>query len=221
MRGIFVTGTDTDVGKTFVATSLAKQLTADGIRVIPRKPIESGCQLINAELHPADAIALKSAAVYGGDLSEVCPYRFKPALSPVRAAQMDKQHISIHQLSLACKHKTNDGFVIIEGAGGFYSPLAEDGLNADLAVELQLPVLLVSNNELGCINQTLLTVEAISNRNLTIAAVIINDKEQDKNQDMNNAEDLRKYINAPIYTIAHAQPNKEVLEQLSQYLLKL
>ena len=221
MRGIFVTGTGTDVGKTFVATLLAKQLTADGIRVIPRKPIESGCQLINTELHPADAIALKSAAGYEGDLSEVCRYRFKPALSPARAAQMADQHISIQQLSLACKQKSNDGFVIIEGAGGFYSPLAEDGLNADLAVELQLPVLLVSNNELGCINQTLLTVEAISNRNLTIAAVVLNNKEPDKNPDMNNVEDLREHIDAPIYTIAHSQANKEVLEQLSQHLLNL
>ncbi|MCK4704269.1 MAG: dethiobiotin synthase [Gammaproteobacteria bacterium] len=221
MRGIFVTGTDTDVGKTFVATLLAKQLTANGLSVIPRKPIESGCQRINDELLPADASALKSAAAYAGDLADVCPYRFEPALSPVRAASMDKQKITIEQLSDACKHTSEAGFLLVEGAGGFYSPLAEDGLNADLAEALQLPVLLVANDKLGCINQILLTVEAISNRGLKLAAVALNNKQAEKDLDMNNAEDLREHIDTPIYTIAYAQSNDATLENLSQYIQTL
>ncbi|MES0327929.1 MAG: dethiobiotin synthase [Gammaproteobacteria bacterium] len=221
MRGIFVSGTDTDVGKTFVATLLAKQLTANGLTVIPRKPIESGCQRINGELLPADASALKSAAAYAGDLADVCPYRFEPALSPVRAASMDKQKITIEQLSDACKHTSEAGFLLVEGAGGFYSPLAEDGLNADLAEALQLPVLLVANDKLGCINQILLTVEAISNRGLKLAAVVLNAKDPQNNLDMNNAEDLREHIDTPIYTIAYAQSNDATLENLSQYIQTL
>lgn len=221
MRGIFVSGTDTDVGKTFVATLLAKQLTTNGTTVIPRKPIESGCQRINGELFPADAIALKSAADYAGDLADVCPYRFEPALSPVRAASMDNQKITIEQLSVACKHSSEDGFLLVEGAGGFYSPLAEDGLNADLAEALQLPVLLVANDRLGCINQILLTVEAISNRGLKLAAVILNAKDPQNNLDMNNAEDLREHIDKPIYTLAYAKNNGEPLKDLSNYLQSL
>ena len=221
MRGIFVTGTNTDVGKTFVATLLAKQLTANGLSVIPRKPIESGCQRNNGELLPADAIALKSAAAYDGDLADVCPYRFEPALSPVRAASMDKQKVTPEQLCDACKHTSEDGFLLVEGAGGFYSPLAEDGLNADLAEALQLPVLLVASDRLGCINQILLTAEAISNRGLKLAAVVLNTRDQQNNLDMNNAEDLRALINAPIYTTTHVENNRQAIKELSYYLQTL
>jgi dethiobiotin synthetase len=220
MRGVFVTGTDTDVGKTFVATALARQLTANGVTVIPRKPIESGCQIINGELLPADAIALKSTSAYGGDLSEVCPYRFEATLSPVRAARMENQTVTIEQLNQACTY-ADAGFLMVEGAGGFYSPLADDGLNADLAEKLQLPVLLVANDRLGCINQILLTTEAISNRELKLAAVVLNAKDQQSNSNMNNADDLREYLEAPVYTLAHAHDNKEIIEGLSNYLQSL
>ncbi|MDH5612508.1 MAG: dethiobiotin synthase [Gammaproteobacteria bacterium] len=221
MRGIFVTGTDTDVGKTYVATLLAAQLTTSGIKIIPRKPIESGCSPQHGELIPSDASALKTAANYQGDLSEVCSYRFEPALSPVRAARMAQQKITIEQLSHVCKHNTGDGFVLVEGAGGFYSPLAEDGLNADLAAALQLPVLLVAHDRLGCINQILLTAEAIAHRGLRLAAIVLNAKDQKNNSAMDNAEDLREHIDAPIYTFAYAQNNDDVIEGLGKYLQTL
>ncbi|MDH5387213.1 MAG: dethiobiotin synthase [Gammaproteobacteria bacterium] len=220
MRGIFVTGTDTDVGKTYVATLLAAQLVKNSIRVIPKKPIESGCQNKDSKIIPADATALKQAATYEGDLSDVCAYRFVAALSPVRAARMENQKITIRQLDQACKY-TGDGFALIEGAGGFYSPLAADGLNADLAEALQLPVLLVANDRLGCINQILLTVEAISNRGLQLVAIVLNAKESQENSDMNNEEDLREYIDTPIYAISHTQNNNDVIEDLGNYLLSL
>ena len=220
MCGIFVTGTDTDVGKTYVATLLAAQLIRNGITVIPKKPIESGCQNEDGKLIPADASALRHAAAYEGDLTEVCAYRFEATLSPVRAAHMMNQSVTIEQLNQVCKY-TGDGFVLVEGAGGFYSPLTDNGLNADLAEALQLPVLLVANNRLGCINQILLTAEAISNRGLKLAAVVLNAKDQQNNSDMNNAEDLSEYIDAPIYTLAHAESNEEALESLSDYLQTL
>jgi dethiobiotin synthetase len=221
MRGIFVTGTDTDVGKTYISTLLVAQLTASGINVIPRKPIESGCQNTGGELIPADGLALKMAANYQGDLSEVCGYRFEPALSPVRAARMAQQKITIEQLNHACKFNSDNGFVLVEGAGGLYSPLAEDGLNADLAEALQLPVLLIAHDKLGCINQILLTAEAISNRGLKLAAIVLNAKEQKNNSAMDNAADLREHIDTPIYTFAHAQNNDDVIEDLGNYLQAL
>ncbi|MCW8830662.1 MAG: dethiobiotin synthase [Gammaproteobacteria bacterium] len=217
MRGIFITGTDTDVGKTYVATLLAEQLVKNGIRVIPRKPVESGCQNNNGELIPEDASALKQAAAYAGDLSDICRFRFEAALSPVRAARMENQTVTIAQLQQACKHCGN-GFLLVEGAGGFYSPLASDGLNADLAVAIQLPVLLVANDRLGCINQILLTAEAISNRGLKLAAVILNAKDQPSNLDMNNAKDLHDLIDTPIYTLAHTQNNEVPIKDLARYL---
>ena len=220
MRGVFVTGTDTDVGKTYVATLLAAQWVKNGTKIIPKKPVESGCQNKDGELIPADASALKRAAAYNGGLSDVCAYRFEAALSPVRAAHLENQTITIEQLDQACKY-AGDDFVLVEGAGGFYSPLASDGLNADLAESLQLPVLLVANDKLGCINQILLTTEAIANRGLKLAAVILNAKEPQENSEMNNAEDLQRYIDTPIYTIAHAQNNNDVIEDLGNYLQSL
>lgn len=220
MRGIFVTGTDTDVGKTFVATLLAAQLTRDGLKVIPKKPVESGCKNINGELIPSDASALKLAAAYDGDLSEVCPYRFEAALSPVRAARMENKSVTTEDLIHTCKYNGDD-FVLVEGAGGFYSPLAEDGLNADLAEALQLPVLLVANDRLGCINQILLTAEAISHRGLKLAAVILNAKDQQNNLDMNNTEDLSEHIDAPIFSFAHKQGIDGKIKELTQYLRSL
>ena len=130
------------------------------------------------------------------------------------------QKITIEQLDQACKY-SGDGFVLVEGAGGFYSPLADDGLNADLAGALQLPVLLVANDRLGCINQILLTAESISNRGLKLAAVVLNAKEPQDNSEMNNAEDLREFIDAPIYSLAHAQNNDDTIEHLSHYLQSL
>ena len=91
MQGIFITGTDTGVGKTFVGVAIARQLTQHKIKVIPRKPVESGCHKQDGEIIPQDANALKLAAKYKGALSEVCPYRFEPPVSPVRAAHLPIQ----------------------------------------------------------------------------------------------------------------------------------
>ncbi len=88
MQGIFITGTGTEVGKTFVATDIASQLNQRNVTVIPKKPIESGCIREGDELIPQDALALKKAANYSGPLSDVCPYRFEPPISPVRAAHL-------------------------------------------------------------------------------------------------------------------------------------
>ena len=90
-KGIFITGTDTNVGKTYIATLLARQLLKYDINVIPRKPIESGCKREGNELIPADAMALKNASGYSGSLAQVCPYRFEPPISPLRAAHLAHQ----------------------------------------------------------------------------------------------------------------------------------
>jgi dethiobiotin synthetase len=137
MQGVFITGTSTEVGKTFIGVAIASALTQRNIKVIPRKPIESGCTRDDEELIPQDAVALKQAANYQGPLSEVCPYRFEPPISPVRAAHLADKILTTEQLLNICMQGSEQGFLLVEGAGGFYSPLAENGLNADLAVALQ------------------------------------------------------------------------------------
>jgi dethiobiotin synthetase len=218
MHGVFITGTNTEVGKTHTAVLLAKQLHEQGVKVIPRKPIESGCIMEDGELVPQDARALKEAAGYKGTLAEVCPYRFEPPISPVRAAHLVDKVLTTEQLVKTCLDGSEDGFVIVEGAGGFYSPLSENGLNADLAMALQLPVLLVASDVLGCVNQVLLNAEAIKIRGLNLAGVVLNSINDNKHELMDNAADLRDSIDCPIYSQPfdkeESKPPQNLIEQL-------
>jgi dethiobiotin synthetase len=199
-QGVFITGTSTDVGKTFIGVNIARQLNQRKINVIPRKPIESGCLMQDGELIPQDASALKKAANYQGALSEICPYRFKPPVSPVRAAHLVNKALTTQQLVNICLQGSEDGFLLVEGAGGFYSPLAENGLNADFAVALQLPVLLVADDKLGAISQVLLNVEAIQTRGLQLVGVVLNSVNDTQNDEMDNSADLRERLDCPIFT---------------------
>ncbi len=205
MQGIFITGTGTEVGKTFVGVEIARQLSQRKITVIPRKPIESGCIKQGDELIPQDATALKVAANYPGALSEVCPYRFKPPISPVRAAHLVNKILTTEQLVNICLQGSEAGFVLIEGAGGFYSPLAENGLNADLAMALQLPVLLVAEDKLGALNQVLLNAEVIQIRGLHLAGVVLNAVDNNQNEHMDNAADLRERLDCPVFSSPYSK----------------
>ena len=210
MKGIFVTGTNTNVGKTQVATLLARELQKHKISVVPRKPVESGCIVDGNELIPQDAIALKNAAGYSGSLAQVCPFRFEPPISPVRAAHLADQALTTEKVAQACFSNINEekDFLLVEGAGGFYSPLCEDGLNADLAEALKLSVILVAEDRLGCINDVLLSVQAIQSRELNLVAIILNQtKVADHNPYMNNEEDLKDLINYPVFNIPYLQQN--------------
>jgi len=206
MRGLFITGTDTDVGKTYVACLIAAKLKSRGLNVAPKKPIESGCNFVNGNLHPNDAAQLLKATQSNLSLQSVCPFRFEAPISPARAAKINNQKIQLNDLVAACTADINseNDFLITEGAGGFYSPLCEDGLNADLAEKLKLPVLLVANDKLGCINHILLSLEAIAARHLTVAAVILNQCEASSpNNESNNLEDLQEISDHCIIAIKH------------------
>jgi dethiobiotin synthetase len=217
MQGVFITGTSTEVGKTFVGVALARALSQRNIKVIPRKPIESGCSKRNGELIPQDAVALKDAAEYPGPLSDVCPYRFEPPISPVRAAHLANKILTTEQLVNICLQGSEEGFVLVEGAGGFYSPLAENGLNADLAVALQLPVLLVADDKLGTLSQVLLNVEAIQMRGLPLAGVVLNAMNEHRDEYMDNTADLREHISCPVYSSPYS---KQGQAQLSETLIE-
>lgn len=220
MHGVFITGTGTDVGKTFVGVAIAKNLTRLGIKVIPRKPIESGCLREGNELIPQDACALMKAASYQGTLTEICPYRFEPAVSTVRAAHLANKVITTEQLVNICLHGSEQGFTLVEGAGGFYSPLAENGLNADLALGLQLPVLLVADDRLGVISQVLLNVEAIQMRGLQLAGVVLNTLNESNSDYMNNSADLRERLSCPVFSNAFSKDgNVELPEALIETLI--
>ncbi len=220
MQGVFITGTSTEVGKTFIATKIARQLKQKNIKVIPRKPIESGCLRQGNEIIPQDAVALKQAANYQGALSEICPYRFEPPISPVRAAHLANKVLTTEQLVNICQQGSEDGFTLVEGAGGFYSPLAEDGLNADLAVALQLPVILVADDKLGTLSQVLLNAEAIQMRELQLLAVVLNALDENQNDHMDNTADLRERLDCPVFSSPFSKDgNVELPETLIDSLI--
>lgn len=173
-RGIFVTGTDTGVGKTIVAATLARLLRMNGISVGVMKPVTSGCREENGRLVSDDALLLCQAA--GTVLSDdVAPYRLREALAPADAARLDGVRIdfsaikaSFDRLSAAYQ------YVIVEGAGGLMVPLSGGLLVADLARELELPLLVVARPGLGTINHTVLTCFSAQQLGLQVAGVIVN-----------------------------------------------
>lgn len=201
-HGLFVTGTDTGVGKTRIATILAHLVKGRGLVVRPRKPVESGCLRGEHGLIPADAATLQAAAGSHESLVRICPYRFESAFSPERAAALAGQNLTLEDIVDVCRQGVAEAdFLLVEGAGGFYSPLASGVLNADLAVAVNLPVLLVAADRLGTINQTLLAVEAIKCRGLTLAAVVLNQVKPDIDPQMDNAAELSRWLGEPVLKV--------------------
>lgn len=220
-QGYFITGTDTGVGKTLVGTALTRMLAAAGLDVQPRKPVETGCRRENGELIPSDGLAYFHAATRAVTLSIITPYRFAPAVSAARAARLSGTPLNLQLLATAARWGTRtDSFLIVEGAGGFYSPLCEDGSCADLARELRLPVLLVAADRLGCLNHIRLTLDAIAKHRLTAAAIVLNRIEEGAQPELDNAADLRQLTDCPVILIDH-QPTPQQLETSLKPVTKL
>ncbi|MDO9081380.1 MAG: dethiobiotin synthase [Desulfuromonadales bacterium] len=172
-KGIFVTGTDTGVGKTIVSAALAHFLTERGLKVGVMKPAESG---VSAPAHLGDDGKLLQWAANSQDsVEEISPYRLRAPLSPAQAAEKDNCFIDFSSL-VATAHtlgKRHD-FLIIEGAGGLMTPLSGGLLMADLAKAIGLPLLVVTTARLGTLNQTLLTIFAAQQMGIPVAGYMIN-----------------------------------------------
>lgn len=201
-KGLFITGTDTDVGKTYITIQIIRQLQAIAAPIKVRKPIESGCEpKNNGELHPADGYALWQANDECESLSTVTPFRFEPAIAPNRAAALSQKTINNKDLKAACLHQVDDNdFLIVEGAGGFYSPLSSDGLNVDLAIALNLNIVLVVKDQLGCINHTLLTLSAINKAELNCVAIILNLSSKQAIETYAHLLEIRKFTQLPVFS---------------------
>jgi dethiobiotin synthetase len=214
LPGIFITATDTGAGKTYVATQLIEALVAQGRRIAVRKPVEPGCDEVDGQLQPRDAQALQLAAGAWESLASVCPNPLRAALSPPRAARFMKRKLLLADLLAGCAKPQQADFFLVEGAGGFFAPLAEDALNADLAAALDLPVLLVVPDRLGAINQALLGIHAITHRGLKLAGVVLNQIEAERPRGMDNYADLRLWTGAPLMILPHNAHAEILLEQL-------
>lgn len=160
--GVFVTGTDTGCGKTWVSVELIRQLRGQGLRVAGFKPVAAGATIRDGNLVNDDALALADASGLGTPYATTNPYCFAPPLAPHLAADEAGVKIETGPIQAAFHEMAgNSEFVVVEGAGGWRVPLGPDLDMQSLALELGLPVLLVVGLRLGCINHALLSEQAI------------------------------------------------------------
>ncbi len=202
MRGLFVTATDTGVGKTEVSCALLAEARAGGLDAIGMKPAQSG----EAPGEPSDAERLVAACEGAEPLEAVCPYRFAAPLAPAVAARLEGRAVSMGRIldaarALAARHPA----ILVEGAGGLLVPLTERETYADLAVALGLPVVLVARAGLGTVNHVALTVEALRRRGLALAAIVLNRTVpvDDPSVPHNAAEIARLTGCEPVATLPH------------------
>jgi dethiobiotin synthetase len=203
VRGLFVTGTGTGVGKTFVAAQIARTLAATGRRVGVYKPAASGCRLVEGKLLSDDAHALWEVAGRPGELEQVCPQRFAAPLAPHLAARAEGREVDAALLRrgldpwLACSD-----VVVVEGAGGLLSPLTDDEYVADLAADFGFPLVVVAANVLGTIHQTLaaLVVAATFRDGLDVAGVVLNQPSAEPPDEScrSNLDELHKRCVPPV-----------------------
>lgn len=209
-RALFIAGTDTGVGKTAVGVTLARLIAARGTTVRARKPVETGCHSHHGRLQPADAALLQAAAGANESLATVCPYPFEATVSAERAARLVGARLSLDDLVSACRAGVvAEDFLLVEGAGGLLSPVAEQATVADLARALALPVLLVVPDRLGCLNQALLCTEALAARGLRCAAIVLNRLSPARPADLDNLDDLRRWVSTPVIALSYAAENAD------------
>jgi len=198
-RGWFITGTDTGVGKTLVATGLLNSFARRGDRVIGMKPVASGCPATPAGLRHDDAIALLNASSVQAEYAEVNPYAFAPAVAPHLAAEAAGVEISLEKIH-ACFTRlcALADTVVVEGIGGWRVPLGAGLTTVDLAVSLNLPVILVVGMRLGCLNHALLTAEDIRHSGLKLAGWVANQIDPVMELLQENIAALQQRISAPL-----------------------
>ncbi len=202
-RGLFVTGTDTEAGKTYVSSLIVKSLVDSGYRVGVYKPAASGCVFDGGTLVSQDAMALWMAAGQPRTLDDVCPQRFRAALAPHLAARIEGRAIDSHQLRSGIEVWTGCcDIVVVEGLGGLMSPVNDDEYVADIAIDFGYPLVVVARNMLGAINQTMLTLIAAScfRDGLAVAGIVLNDLQpfaSDSSVD-SNLEEISKRSLSPV-----------------------
>lgn len=215
-RAYFVVGTDTGVGKTYIASALVRYFATKGMQVLGMKPVASGCELgtygaWKNQLVNEDMAALYAASNVKADLDLINPYRFAPAIAPHVAAEQAGVNIDIDVIFQRYQTLLNLAeLVVVEGAGGFFVPLNDSQTIADLAVKLDAPIILVVGMRLGCINHALLTVEAIQARGLILAGWVANRIDADMPVFEENLASLKQRISAPCLAVVGWQEDIQV-----------
>ncbi|OWJ63416.1 dethiobiotin synthase [Paraburkholderia caledonica] len=209
---LFVTGTDTEIGKTFVSCALLRGFAREGLQAAAMKPIAAGAFELNGELHNEDADQLDAASTVLLPPAMRTPYLLKEPAAPHIAAALENVALDIdHIVACHAQALTRADVVVVEGVGGFRVPLTATHDTADLAVALKLPVVLVVGMRLGCISHALLTAEAIAARGLTLAGWVANRVDPDMTFPDENIASIREHLarehGAPLLGIVpHLRP---------------
>ncbi|MEH6607228.1 MAG: dethiobiotin synthase [Pseudomonadales bacterium] len=198
-KGVFITGTDTDAGKTIVACGILQGIADAGYSTAAVKPVAAGCEQTPDGLRNDDALALMSAMTAQMPYAQVNPIALEAAMAPHIAAEKSGKRLDVSRLTGYCRGVLmgSHDYVVIEGAGGWRVPVNPVQTLADLAKELRLPVVLVVGLKLGCINHALLSAEAIAADGLVLAGWVANTVDPDMACLEENVDSLRRRLAAP------------------------
>ena len=201
----FLTGTDTEIGKTFITCALLHRAGLDGLKAVGLKPVAAGTDAAGLN---DDVEAIRVASSVDLPRQIINPYCFAPAVAPHIAAAEAGVSIEFGVIRTSCDEARKQAdVVIVEGVGGFCVPLGEQRSTADLAIELDLPVILVVGMRLGCINHALLTAEAIAARGLRLAGWIANRIDPAMARFEENLETLQALLPAPLLGVVPHGPD--------------
>ena len=205
--GLFVTGTDTEIGKTYVSSIIVRDLIKAGHRVGVYKPLASDCVSDGRDIVSEDAILLWEAAGQPLTPSQVCPQRFQAPLSPHLAARAEGREVDGDLVRSGIEVWADFDVVVVEGCGGLMSPVDDDSYFADVAYEMGYPVVVVVDNRIGAINQALqATVTASCFRDgLDVAGIVLNDAQafEGDSSRSSNFEQIASRSMVPVLTRVH------------------
>ena len=218
-KKFFIAGTDTDVGKTVIAAGLLAAANARGLQTLAIKPVAAGCEKTDEGLKNADALLLLQTMSRELPYTQVNPVAFEEPIAPHIAADNAGKRLTASQLAGYCRGvlMTAGDFTVVEGAGGWRVPLNSIETLANLAGELNLPVILVVGIRLGCINHALLTAEAIRHDGLPLAGWVANHIDPAMPYAKENVETLASLIQAPLLGSVPYLANPSP-EEVSSYL---
>ncbi|MCW8917264.1 MAG: dethiobiotin synthase [Gammaproteobacteria bacterium] len=218
-RGFFITGTDTEVGKTLCTLGLMARLQQLGHTVVGMKPVASGCRETPAGLRNADALLIQRQGSVMIDYDTINPYRFYPAIAPHLAAAQAGERIKVGKIvEQFIRLKRQTDCVVVEGVGGWLVPLNDEETVADLAVALQLPVILVVGLRLGCINHALLTAESIRASGCTLGGWVANCVPPEMPDYQQSVAALARRLEAPLLGVTPLLANVDDGEAVAAHL---
>jgi dethiobiotin synthetase len=197
VRRIFITGTDTGIGKTYVACALINHLVEEGHTVSAMKPVASGCESTVGGLRNEDAVALMSVMNVQMEYEQVNPYAFEPAIAPHIAAEQAGESVNPTKISQIADEIDSE-FMIIEGAGGWCVPINQKETMVDLVKALNAEVILVVGMKLGCINHALLSARQIEHEGIRLIGWVANHIDPDMPVLQENIQILKSLMPVPL-----------------------